>query len=450
MLVRKVEEKLMNWYSRDKKLALLITGARQIGKTFSIRSFGRANYDHFIEINFINEPKAEAIFSGNLDADTLIMNLTAYIRKPMSSGKTLIFFDEIQECPNARTAIKFLVEDGRFDYIESGSLLGVNYKEVRSYPVGYEEKLQMYPLDFEEFALANGVQKQVIDYLRNCYQNGTSVSTAVHQSMSDLFRYYVIVGGMPAVVQSFIDTHDITQVLQMQKDILNLYRQDITKYSQQDKLRIKSIFDRLPSELNAKNRRFKLADIDKSARFNRYESSFNWLIDAGVSLPCYNVTAPEIPLRINEQSNLFKLFLCDTGLLCAASMENVQFDILQGDLTVNMGSILENTFAQLLQANGFELRYMSKKIGEIDFIVQMGHQIIPIEVKSGNDCQKHKALDNAMTTKEWRIQRAIVFCKNNFSIAGAIEYYPWYMVMFLVQKQLPDQLLVDLDLSGLK
>ena len=272
----------------------MITGARQIGKTFLIREFGRQNYENFVEINFITEPRAASIFTGNLNAETLIMNLTAYLRAPMAPGKTLVFFDEVQECPSARTAMKFLVEDGRFDYIESGSLLGVNYKEVQSYPVGYEETLQMYPMDFEEFVLANGLHAETISHLNECFNKGTSVSDAIHQTMSDLFRYYVIVGGMPAVVQRFVDTHDIGEVLKIQTDILAMYRQDITKYSQNDKIRIKDIFDRIPAELNTQNRRFKLADIRKTARMNRYESSFVWLVDAGVALPCYNITEPKL------------------------------------------------------------------------------------------------------------------------------------------------------------
>ncbi|MDX9872971.1 MAG: AAA family ATPase [Clostridia bacterium] len=450
MLYRKMYDNLLKWKKNKGKRALLVTGARQTGKTYLIRHFGGANYEKFVEINFITEPKAISIFKGNLNAETLIMNLTAYLRTPLTPGKTLVFFDEIQECPEARTAMKFLVEDGRFDYIESGSLLGVNYKEVKSYPVGFEEILQMYPLDFEEFALANGVQEMTLTYLQECFAKGAPVSEAVHQTMSELFRYYVIVGGMPAVVQRFIDTRDIGQVLKIQTDILAMYRQDITKYSQNDKIRIKDIFDRIPAELNAKNRRFMLADISRSARLNRYESSFVWLADAGVALPCYNITEPKAPLRLSEKSNLFKLYMGDTGLLCAASMENVQFDILGGDLTVNMGGILENTFAQLLKANGFELRYMNKKnLGEIDFILQQGKTVIPVEVKSGGDFERHPALNNILKVSEWDIRKAYIFCKGNVSVQERLIYLPWYMGMFFKQDRLPEHLLVDVDLTNL-
>lgn len=450
MLTRKAYKTLLEWKNRGNKKALLISGARQIGKTYLIRSFGTQEYEHFVELNFITEPKAEAIFAGNVDADTIIANLTAYTRKEMIPGKTLVFFDEIQECPRARTAIKFLVEDGRFDYVESGSLLGINYKEVPSYPVGYEEHYQMYPMDFEEFLSANGVQESTIAGLKTCFEEKKPVSESIHETIMSLFSYFVIVGGMPAVVQGFVDTHDIARVLQMQRDIVELYRQDISKYSANDKIRIKDIFDRIPAELNDKNKRFMLSDINKSARMNRYESSFVWLEDAGVSLPCYNVTEPRIPLMINEKRNLFKLFLGDVGLLCAMCMENVQFDILQGSLEVNMGSILENAVAQLLTASGFRLYYFDKKnVGEIDFLIQQDKKVIPIEVKSGNDYKKHAALNRIMEVDGWNIDEGIVLCKGNLEQAGGITYLPWYMTMFLKQEPYPKPMIVKVDLSGL-
>jgi predicted AAA+ superfamily ATPase len=253
MLYRKIYEKLKKHKAAQAKKALLITGARQVGKTYAVRQFGRENYDHFVELNFISEPRAAEIFQGNLSAETLIASLTGYRRAPLPPGKTLVFIDEIQECPNARTAIKFLVDDGRFDYIESGSLLGVNYKEVKSYPVGYEEKLEMFPLDFEEFVLALGVQEKTIETLRENFTSGKPVNEAIHQNFLELFRYYVLVGGLPEAVKTFADKHDVSEVLKIQRDILDLYRQDITKYDLKDKMKIKSIFDRLPNELNSLN-----------------------------------------------------------------------------------------------------------------------------------------------------------------------------------------------------
>lgn len=344
-----------------------------------------------------------------------------------------------------------MVDDGRFDYIESGSLLGVNFKEVKSYPVGYETVYHMYPMNFREFLTANGVQPETVEYLKSCFEKQTRVSDSVHETMIKLFQYYLIVGGMPDVVQTFIDTHDIGRVVEIQRNILELYRQDIAKYSEQDKIKIKDIFDRIPAELNEKNKRFVLASIQKSARMERYENSFLWLKDAGVAIPCYNVTEPVTPLKISEKHNLFKLFLNDTGLLCAASLENVQYEILQGNLDVNMGSILENMFAQILSSNGFEIRYFDKKNkGEIDFLIQKGSKIIPIEIKSGNAYKEHTALNYVLNTEQWNLQEAIVFCKGNVEMSQKTLYLPWYMSMFLKQDKIEYGLIVDVDLSGLK
>jgi predicted AAA+ superfamily ATPase len=306
----------------------------------------------------------------------------------------------------------------------------------------------MYPMDFEEFAIANGVQSQTFDVLNECFEKKTAVPTAIHNKMLELFRYYIIIGGMPAVVQTFVDTHDIGKTLNLQQDILELYRQDITKYAKNEKMRIKSIFDKIPAELSESNRRFVLTDISKSARMNRYESSFMWLADAGVSLPCYNVAEPVEPLKINEKSSLFKLFLCDVGLLCAASLSDIQFSILQGDMSVNMGSIYENVFAQEFVSSGFELRYMNKKgLGEIDFVLRQGSDILPIEVKSGSDFKAHRALDKVMAVGEWGIKRAIVFSTGNVEDAEKITYLPCYMSMFLRQSMMPPHLVVEFQYS---
>ena len=257
MLYRKAYDKLLEWKNQPNKKALCIMGARQIGKTTVIRQFGEEQYECFVEINFITDPDAGKIFAGMLDANTIITNLTAYTRKPMIPGKTLVLLDEIQACPDARTAIKFLVEDGRFDYIESGSLLGVKYKEVRSYPVGFEELYQMYPMDLEEYLWANGVQNSTIQYLKDCHVNDTPVTDAIHQTMCKLFYSYIVVGGMPDVVQTYVDTHDIAQVIARQTEILELYRLDISQYAQgNDKMKIRAIFDSIPAQLNEKNRRF--------------------------------------------------------------------------------------------------------------------------------------------------------------------------------------------------
>ena len=450
MLKRDVYQKLLDWKMEKNKKALCVIGARQIGKTTAIRAFAKENYEHFLEINFILDQGAEKIFQGKLDADTIIENLTAFKMQQLVPGKTLIFLDEIQECPNARCAIKFLVEDGRFDYIESGSLLGVKYKEVPSYAVGYEEIYYMYPMNFREYLAANGVQDKTLQLLKNCYEQYEQVPVPIHETLLKLFYSYIVVGGMPAVVQTYVETHDIGLVIETQRSILELYRMDISKYSSEtDKIKIKAIFDSIPSQLNDKNRRFFLKHIDENGRMMRYENSFLWLSDAGVALPAYNVVEPQAPLQLNEKRNLFKLFMGDTGLLCAACMENVQFDILNGNLEVNMGSILENVFAQAIKANGFRLNYFdSKKYGELDFVVQNGLQVDLLEIKSGNDYKKHAALNRIAAIENWKFGRKIVFCKDNVQVEDDIEYLPWYMVMFY-QVQKPESFVYEVDLSAL-
>ena len=449
VLTRSFYNNLLKWKDNKNKKAMLVTGARQIGKTSLIRRFGKEQYECFVELNFIELPKAKGIFRAGRDVESVIMGITALLGVSLIPGKTLIFFDEIQECPDARTAIKFLVEDGRFDYVESGSLLGVNSGETHSYPVGFEEIHRMYPMDLEEFALANGIPEDVLDHVRSSFEDRKPVSAGVHEALSRLFRLYVLTGGMPAVVQEFVSSHDIQKVVSQQRDILGLYRLDIAKYAGREKTKVQDIFDSIPSQLDDKNRRFMLASINKAARYVRYEDSFVWLRDAGVTLPCYNVSEPVIPLRLNEQRTLFKLFMADTGLLCAAGIDNIQFSILNGDLSINMGSLLENAFAQIFAANGFKLWYFNKqKYGELDFVLQLGPKCLPVEIKSGKDYRRHAALNNILGVSEWKFDEAIVFCMDNVSTDGKVTYLPWYMSMFLKTPQ-PESYIVDADFSGL-
>lgn len=397
---RKLDKQLEDWKNNPSRKALLLDGARQVGKTFAVREFARKHYDVFLEINFIETPNAASIFEGDLDADALVLGLTAFSGVVLKPGHTLIFFDEVQACPRARTAIKFLVDDGRFDYVESGSLLGVTYQHVDSLPVGYEEELRVWPLAFDEFAQAAGVQVDVLNAARTACAAGKEVLPAVHKRLMRAFKVYMAVGGMPAAVQEYLDTNDLARVLSVQRGILTLYRQDVAKYAP-NKAHVSSIFDAIPAELDKKNKRFKLSDLAKTARMERYASDFMWLADAGVALPCYNVAAPQVPLKVNMQHNLFKLFLCDTGLLSAASVGSVQFDLIQGNASINQGAFLENVIAQQLRANGFELFYYGKsKIGEVDFVLQKGSRIVVLEAKSGKGYRRHKALDNLMVVDE--------------------------------------------------
>lgn len=451
MLERKLYSRLTAWKNSEKKKAFCIIGARQIGKTTLVREFARNSYKYFAEINFITDPKASDIFRETFDVETIITNLTAYLRKPLVPGETLIFFDEIQKCPQVRTAIKFLVEDGRFDYVESGSLLGVNFQDVPSFPVGFEEIHEMYPMDFEEFAIANGVQQETLSYLHDCFHSLKAVSESVHETMKKLFYAYIVVGGMPEAVQIFVDTHDVGKVINFQNSILSQYRLDIAQYAgNDDKIKIKAIFDSIPAQLDDKNRRFIVTSLKPSARLNRYENSFKWLTDAGVALACYNTSIPQPALKLNEKRNLFKLYMNDTGLLCAACMENIQFDILSGNVGLNLGSILENVMAQQIKANGFPLYYFdSKKYGELDFVVQNGLQIDLIEVKSGKDYRRHPALNKVLSVSDWKFKNAYVLCQDNIDRQDGITYLPWYLAMFLKPAQIPESMIYKPDLSGL-
>lgn len=433
MIYRKFEAYLNEWYKKEKKLALLIDGARQIGKTTLIREFAKKYYgENFVEINFIDTPSAKDIFNGDFSAQSIIDKISLYTMKPLVPHKTLIFFDEVQECLAVRTAIKFLVDDGRFDYIESGSLLGIAFQEVKSYAVGYEEIKTMYPIDFEEFAIANGTPKEILDKLESSYNNGVPVDTYIHEKMLKLYAYYLIIGGMPAVVQEYLDTKDMIKVVNSQQAIIQLYKKDISKYNSRQQGKLQSIFECIPSELNDKNKRFILTDIAKSARMERYESGFNWLNDAGVTLPCYNIAEVKQPIAINTNRNLFKLFLNDTGLLCAMCSSDIQYQIVNGNLEINNGSILENAIAKDLKSNGFNLYYIdSKKFGEVDFIVEQNSKLLPVEVKSGKDYKTHRALNSLLKIDEYKLDEGIVFCNGNVEIAGKIKYLPLYMIMYL-------------------
>lgn len=430
LLWRSVEGVLNRWYEDPSHKALLVTGARQVGKTYAIRKFIAERYESSLEINFVETPQAKAIFEGNLDAHTLIANLTAFSGKPLVQGRSVVFFDEVQECPRARTAIKFLVDDGRFDYIESGSLLGVLYRDVPSLPVGYENVVRMFPLSLREFFGALGVQSETFEMLKGCYEQRRPVPQAMHERMVRMVRLYLACGGMPAAVDQLVATQDLARVLSIQRDIIELYRQDIARYAP-NKPHVKSIFDAMPSEIVGTNKRFTLRDLSPTARMERYATDFMWLVDAGVALPCYNVRAPQAPLALNEQHNLFKLYPCDVGLLGAMLEQSVQFELVQGYVGINNGALLETLAAQELVANGYGLRYFDKsKYGEIDFVLPRGSEVVPLEMKSGEDYHRHKALDNVLGVAEWGIKEALVFCQGNVKTDGPVCYMPWYLLMF--------------------
>ena len=448
MLKRKIDSYLEQFYKRTNK-ALLVTGARQTGKSFSIRQYGTTHYDNFVEINFIEQPDAVEILKGAKSSHDILVRLSLLTSTPLVAGNTLVFFDEVQECPEIVTATKFLVNEGSYRYILSGSLLGVELQDLRSEPVGYMDVKDMYPLDLEEFFMAMGVSGQVRDDLQKAFEKQQPVDEFVHKKIMELFRLYLIVGGMPAAVQKYIDTHNLQDVMAEQQAIIRLYKRDITKYDKNHKLYIDEIFDLIPSELNAKNKRFILKDLNENLKFSRYENSFLWLKNAGVALPTYNVEEPVVPLKLSHSRNLFKLFQSDIGLLAFQYAEGIQLRIINDEKGINYGSIYENVVAQELQAHGFELFYFnSKKQGELDFIIEKDGHTLPIEVKSGKDYQRHNALSNVMGNPDYGIPRALVFCNENVSTSGNIVYLPIYMVAYL-KKKFIGEVIYDVDLEGI-
>lgn len=447
MLKRKIDEYISNYY-RSSQNALLITGARQIGKTFSIRQFGK-EFKSFVEINFIENQDAKELFREAKSSNDILLRLSAISSVPLIKGETLVFFDEVQECPEIVTAIKFLVDEGSYRYILSGSLLGVELKDLRSEPVGYMGVKDMYPLDFEEFVTSVGVGCSVMDSIREAWRNRTAVDEFVHNKLMELFRLYLIVGGMPAAVSKYLESNNLQEVLAVQKDIVRMYMRDISKYDPDNKLYIEDIFKLIPPELNAKNKRFILKSLNEHAKFDRFENSFLWLANAGVALPVYNVEEPKTPLQLSRSRNLFKLFQSDVGLLASQYADGIQLRIIKGDKDINFGSIYENAVAQELVAHGLvPYYYNNKKRGELDFVIELNGKVLSIEVKSGKDYETHRALSNIMDCEEYDLPEAVVFCNANLSVSGRIVYAPVYMIMFF-EKNESAPTFYKVDLSGL-
>ncbi len=445
MLKRKIDDYIRNYYETNRN-ALLITGARQIGKTYSIRQFGKT-FKSFIEINFVETPDAAELFKGANSSRDILLRLSTITSVPLIKGETLIFFDEVQKCPDIVTAIKFLVDEGSYRYILSGSLLGVELKDLRSEPVGYMGVKDMYPLDFEEFISCVGISDTVIQSLREAWQKHTTVDEFVHSKIMELFRLYLIVGGMPAAVNKYLSSYNLQEVMSVQQDIIRLYKRDIAQYDPNNKLHIEEIFNLIPPELNAKNKRFILKSLNEHAKFERVENSFLWLTNAGVALPVYNVEEPQMPLLLARSRNLFKLFQNDIGLLASQYAEGIQLRIIKDDKNINFGSIYENAVAQELVAHDIvPYYYNNKKRGELDFVIELNGKILPIEVKSGKDYETHHALSNIMSCNEYDLPQAIVFNNDNMKVAGNIVYAPIYMVMFLEKENIaPTYYKVDLS-----
>lgn len=450
MIARDLDKFIENHYDSNKS-ALLLTGARQTGKTFAMRRYAKKKGLDLLEINFLEDPTASLVFKNVSGEDDLILRLSAYARRPLSPEKTFIFFDEIQKCPEVVTMIKFLVDKTPYKYGLSGSLLGVELKNIRSVPVGYMDVKEVFPLDFLEFAKAVGVESKIITHINKAFETHTPVDTYVHKTIMKLLYLYLVVGGMPAAVQTYIDSKDISSVQMKQKEILSLYKWDISQYDIGSKLFINEIFDLIPSELNSKNKRFILKNLNEGSRFSTYENGFIWLKNAGSAIPVYNVKEAQFPLLLNKQRNLMKLFQNDVGLLTSQYAAGTALSILSGNVNINYGAIYENFVAQELLSHGFgQLYYFnSKKLGELDFLIEKGDgNVIPIEVKSGKNYEQHKAIDNVLKVKQYNIKDAYVFCNDNVTIKNNVIYLPVYMVSFL-QRNRYSIGKYEIDLTGL-
>ena len=448
MLTRTADRILIDHF-KISKTALLIEGARQIGKTFSIRQFGK-KFKTYIEINFIEQPEAISLFKDLSNTKDLLARLSLFTKQKLIKRDTLIFFDEVQICPEVITYIKFLVDEGSYNYILSGSLLGIEINDLRSVPVGYLTIKRMFPLTFREFALNLGLNSSILENLETSFKEKKPVDDFIHKKMMELFRVYLVVGGMPAAVNRYIETNNLNEVIDIQNQIVNLYKKDITQYDKNNKLAIAQIFELIAPQLNSQNKRFIIKDIKSGVKFDRYENSFLWLKDAGVALPVYNVETPKIPLKLSKSRSLFKLFMSDVGLLASEYSQGIQLKIISGDDKLNYGAIFENYIAQELTACEHDLYYYNnKKRGELDFLIEYDGEVLPIEVKSGKDYKVHRALSNIMDCGEFNLNRALIFNNSNLKVEGKLTYAPIYMAMFLKQEINDEDSIYKIDLSEL-
>ena len=402
------KRQINNWILQGKE-AFLLTGARQIGKTYLIRECLKESKYDYVELNFIERPELVELFENATNAQDLLMRLSLITDKQLNKGKTIIFFDEIQEFKDIVTRIKFLVEEGSFRYIMSGSLLGVELNDLRSAPVGYLRIEDMYPLTVKEFMKAVGIKENILEMLEECYKKQQQVDEFVHKKMLDVFYLYLIVGGMPEAVAVYTETNDLARVAAVHQKIMRLYKADFTKYETTYKLKLREIYDSMPGQLDSKNKRFKINTLGKGLNYDRVANDFLWLKDAGVAIPVYNINEPKLPLIISENRNLFKLFFSDVGILTNQYSDQVKIAILNKEKSINNGALFENVVAQELLANGFNLYYFNnKKQGELDFVIELDGKVTPLEIKSGKDYKKHCALENVLKEKNYEIERAYI------------------------------------------
>ena len=434
MLKRSAYDQLLDWKSDNHRKALLVDGPRQVGKTYLLEEFGKREYRDLVKIDFLRDEKARERFGSATSAERVIELVSLEAGHELVPGETLVFFDEVQRARNLVTFSKYLVIDGRFDVAMSGSMLGVELGGVKSWPVGYLRTIDMAPLTFEEFCWARGVPSSVIEQIQEGYETKKPLDGSIHSLLVDLFRQYLIIGGMPEAVQKSLDArNDLGAVRQVQTDLLALYREDIAKYAGNRALQVKAIYDAVPSQLSKENKRFQLKTLKNGARFERYANDFAWLVAARSALKTVNVTDPKPMLARTEEQGRFKLYLSDVGMLFACYPAEVAMAALTGSKAVNFGAVYENAVAQELAALRSPLRYFhhSRK-GEVDFLIETKKgAVLPVEVKSGKDYKLHTALNNLLGTPEYGIEEAVVLSEANVSQGQRegkpVHYLPLYM-----------------------
>lgn len=431
MLRRKAIERFRFWKEHKTKQALLVTGARQVGKSYLIDEFARQSYPHVVSFDFVKNPAAAKALAGAGDAADFAFRVSVLSQEPLVPGKTVVVFDEIQACPEVLTYVKYLVDQGDYDYILSGSLLGVALEGVRSLPVGYVTEVQMYPLDFEEFCWAQGLPDSVLPSLAQSAVRAEPVPDYLHDRLTALFKRYLIVGGMPDAVVSYGTSNALDQVRVLQRDIRRLYREDIAKYAPKDRrLVIQDIYELVPSELLTPSKRFRLNSIPDVKRFTQVEDEFLWLTRAGVALGETAVTEPVVPLLAAKKKGAVKLFLSDVGLLMGSYVKQTAAALLGDEASINLGGVYENYVVQELVAHGFDTHYYSgKRVGELDAVVERDDgEILLFEVKSGTSYKTHAALDNALATWPSPGREAFVLSHANIERDGNVLYLPLYLV----------------------
>ena len=436
MLRRKIEQSLIEWKNTPNHKPLIIKGCRQCGKTFSVMDFAEKNYEHTVYLNFFENPDYASVFAGSLEVDNITMLLSALLgnKAVFEEGKTVLILDEIQDCPDARTALKFFKTDGRYDVIGTGSLLGVKGygKDPKSIPVGYETVIDMYPLDFEEFLWANDITDPVIDFLRESLINRTPVSEALHNRMRQLMLQYTVVGGMPDAVQTFVDTKQMNEVLRIQRDIIRSYEDDMVKYAERkDKSLIKECFQSIPNQLSKENKKFQYSVVRKGSTASKFAGSLQWIEDAGIINRCYNLSIPELPLDGNAIKDIFKVYMADCGLLVSMLEDGTQYDILQGNMYGYKGAIFENLIADIFSKMGRKLYYYHKDSGlEVDFVIRYNGECTLVEVKAstGNTKSTRTILKNP---DKYHVYRAIKLGDYNVGETDQILTLPLYMAFLL-------------------